>query len=331
MIVAGILAAVSGEEIQVCGPDGSAACLAVYRSTHNELAAKAADWFIAKPLTIAVTLLVALIVTRILTRAIKRFVTRVEAAATGDSHARVVQRAETIGLVLRSFVRIVVSVIAGVSILGTLGVNLGPLIAGAGIAGIALGFGAQSLVKDFLSGMFMLVEDQFGVGDIIDVGEASGTVEAVSLRTTRLRGVDGTLWHVPNGEIHRVGNKSQEWSRALLDIEVSYSTDLDQAQEIIKRVADDVWHHDPMRDSILAEPEVWGVETLGAHGVSIRLVVKTLPADQYKVMRRLRQRIKDAFDAEGIEIPFPQQTIWVRGDQSTAPPYPPAPPPPAQA
>jgi small conductance mechanosensitive channel len=252
----------------------------------------------------------------LLTRAIRRFVHRVEAAAAIETHARVVQRAETIGLVLRSLVRAMIAILAGSTILGELGVDLGPLIAGAGIAGVALGFGAQSLVKDFLSGMFMLVEDQFGVGDFIDVGEASGKVEAVSLRTTRLRSVDGTLWHVPNGEIHRVGNKSQEWSRALLDIEVSYATDLNKAQEIIKRVADEVWHDDPLRESILDEPEVWGVESLGAHGVAIRLVVKTLPADQWKVMRALRQKIKDAFDAEGIEIPFPQQTIWVRGDQN---------------
>jgi len=137
----------------------------------------------------------------------------------------------------------------------------------------------------------------------------------VSLRTTRVRSVDGTLWHVPNGTITRIGNKSQEWSRALIDVEVAYSTDLDSAQDIIKRVADDVWQNEDIGSSILEEPEVWGVEQLGASGIVIRLVVKTVPADQWKVMRRLRQRIKDAFDTEGIEIPFPQQTIWVRGNE----------------
>jgi moderate conductance mechanosensitive channel len=314
-----VVGVVSQQEIDACGTDGSAACVAAYRWTHNEILAKSADWFVAKPLTILIVVVLALIASRLLTRAIRRFVHRVEAAAAAETHARVVQRAETIGLVLRSLTRSIIAILAGSTILGELGVDLGPLIAGAGIAGVALGFGAQSLVKDFLSGMFMLVEDQFGVGDFIDVGEASGKVEAVSLRTTRLRSVDGTLWHVPNGEIHRVGNKSQEWSRALLDIEVSYATDLNKAQEIIKRVADEMWHDDPLRDSILAEPEVWGVESLGAHGVAIRLVVKTLPADQWKVMRALRQRIKDAFDAEGIEIPFPQQTIWVRGEQAAQP------------
>jgi moderate conductance mechanosensitive channel len=201
------------------------------------------------------------------------------------------------------------------TVLGELGLDVAPLIAGAGIAGVALGFGAQTVVKDFLSGMFMLVEDQFGVGDVIDAGDAVGTVEGVSLRTTRIRSVDGTLWHVPNGTIQRIGNKSQEWSRALLDIEVAYSTDLDTAQRIIKRVADEAWHDEVLAASILEEPEVWGVESLGASGVVIRTVLKTVPADQWKVMRALRLRIKEAFDAEGIEIPFPQQTIWVRGEQ----------------
>jgi len=318
-----LLAALTAEEIQACGEDGSAACVAVYRWTDNELLAKATDWFVAKPLKIALIVLVALVTIRVLSRAIRRFVRSVEQAATGSSPltiARVHQRTETIGLVMRSSVRVAVVVIAATTILGELGINLGPLIAGAGIAGVALGFGAQSLVKDFLSGMFMLLEDQFGVGDIIDLGEATGTVEAVTLRTTRLRGVDGTLWHVPNGQVLRVGNKSQEWSRALLDVEVAYATNLALAQEIIKRVADDMWQHDDdLGRSILEEPSVWGVESLGASGIVIRLVVKTLPADQWMVMRALRQRIKEAFDAEGIEIPFPQQTVWVRNEGGASP------------
>ena len=206
--------------------------------------------------------------------------------------------------------------IAGFLVVGEFGLNLAPLLAGAGIVGIALGFGAQSLVKDFLSGMFILVEDQFGVGDIVDLDQqTSGTVEAVSLRTTRLRAVDGTVWHVPNGDIRRVGNKSQHWSRALLDVEVAYDTDIEQAKGVIKRVADTLWHE---RDDILEEPEVWGVERLGPNAIVIRLVVKTRPADQYDVSRELRQRLKEAFDAEGIEIPFPQQVVWNREPRRAA-------------
>jgi small conductance mechanosensitive channel len=306
-----ILATVTPQELEACGADGSAACLAAYRWTHNELVAKCADWLVSKPLTIIIVVVLALVANHLLARAIRRFVARIEAAAAVETHARVVQRAETIGLVLRSLVRAVIAVLAGSTILGELGVDLGPLIAGAGIAGIALGFGAQSLVKDFLSGMFMLVEDQFGVGDVIDAGDAVGTVEAVSLRTTRIRSVDGTLWHVPNGSIARVGNKSQEWSRALLDVEVAYGVDLDLAQQAIKKAADAVWRDDQYKDSVLEEPEVWGVEKLGTTGVAIRLVVKTRPSDQWRVLRVLRQRITQELKDAGIATPA-AQAVWIQ-------------------
>ena len=310
-MIPALLAAMTAAEVEVCGADGSAACLAVYRTTHNELLAKSADWFVAKPLTIALIVVLALVASRLVTRSIGRFLRGVESAAAANATARVKQRAETIGLVLRSIARAIIFVIALSTILGELGVALGPLIAGAGIAGVALGFGAQSLVKDFLSGMFMLIEDQFGVGDVIDAGDALGTVEAVSLRTTRIRSVDGTLWHVPNGSIARVGNKSQEWSRALLDIEVAYGVDLDRAQRVIKEVADAVWRDPDYADSVIEEPEVWGVEKLGTTGVAIRLVVKTRPKDQWKVLRALRQRISAAFAESGIATPG-AQAIWIQ-------------------
>jgi small conductance mechanosensitive channel len=215
--------------------------------------------------------------------------------------------------VLRSVVSFTIWTIAAFMVLGEVGINLGPLLAGAGILGVAIGFGSQSLVKDFLAGIFILVEDQFGVGDTVDLGEAVGVVEFVSLRTTRLRSVDGTVWHVPNGEIQRVGNKSQHWSRALLDIQVAYTTDLTLARSVIQETADQVWREEP--ETILEEPELWGVENLGAHGIEIRLVVKTQPSKQWEISRLIRERIKEAFDERGIEIPFPQQTVWMRMDE----------------
>ena len=197
------------------------------------------------------------------------------------------------------------------------------MIAGAGIGGIALGFGAQSIVKDFLSGLFMLIEDQYGVGDVIDIGPATGTVEEVSLRSTTLRDVYGTVWHIPNGEILRVGNYSQLWSRALIDVEVAYDVDLRYAQGVIQRVADEMWD-DPEwgGDELMERPEVWGVQNLGASGVAIRLVVKTEPSMQWMVEREIRLRVKEALDEAGIEIPFPQQTVWFRhqGDHPLNPP-----------
>ncbi|MDP9418575.1 MAG: mechanosensitive ion channel [Actinomycetota bacterium] len=313
-----------------CYPNPGAVCLWVHDQTKDEVLAEAVDFLLAKPLKIAFIVALAMVATRLARRAIRRFVQsfeqpgvqrtlgtireRAPAAllATGPVQLRAVQRAETIGAVLRSIITAVVWTVALFTILAEFAINLGPLIAGAGIAGVALGFGAQSLVKDFLSGMFMLVEDQFGVGDIIDVGDASGVVEGVSLRTTRVRDVEGTVWHVPNGTISRVGNKSQQWSRALIDFEVAYDTDLDQAKSIIKQVADEVWKDETWGVNVLEEPEVWGVEAFGPDGVAIRLVMKTSPSAQWKVMRELRHRMKAAFDANGIEFPFPQRTVWVR-------------------
>ncbi len=151
------------------------------------------------------------------------------------------------------------------------------------------------------------------MGDVIDAGPATGMVEEVSLRTTRLRDVNGVVWHIPNGSIDRIGNKSQQWSRALLDIDVAYATNVEFACAKIRDTALAMWAEDQWRDVILEEPEVWGVENLGADAMSIRMVVKTQPSQQWKVARSLRARIKAAFDECGIEIPFPQRTVWHRG------------------
>jgi small conductance mechanosensitive channel len=290
------------------------------------------DFLVGKPLAIFGLVVGAAIVDRLARRAIRRGLRKLGSGGlrerlgaarsrtpsalldTGDLTPRSTVRIEALATVLRSVASFVIWVIAGFMVLDQLGINLGPLLAGAGIIGVAIGFGSQSLVKDFLSGVFILVEDQFGVGDTIDVGEATGVVEVVSLRTTRLRSVDGTVWHIPNGEIRRVGNKSQHWSRALLDIQVAYTSDLAEARETIKEAADEVWHEEP--ETILEEPELWGVENLGAHGIDIRLVVKTQPSKQWEISRRIRERVKSKLDERGIEIPFPQQTVWMRMDQA---------------
>jgi small conductance mechanosensitive channel len=313
-----LLAVLTPDEINACSSDKSSACLLVFRRTHNEVLAKAADWLIARPLRIVVILLLAWLANRALHRVIRRFVDQLERGTTvwglgpagpvaiplsGPLGERAHRRAETIALVLRSIGRAVVLSIATLLVLGELQLDLGPLLAGAGIVGVAVGFGSQALVKDFLSGVFMLIEDQFGVGDVIDTGVAVGVVESVSLRTTRLRDVEGVVWHVPNGEIRRVGNKSQDWSRAVLDILVSHGADLGRVQEIIKREADALWQDDEWASIVLDEPELVGVENVGAGGITIRLVVRTKPADQWKVQRSLRRRITEAFVAEGIAVP----------------------------
>jgi small conductance mechanosensitive channel len=243
------------------------------------------------------------------------------AATQSMDPARAAMRTETLGNVLRSLASLVIwtaAIFVATASLNTIELNLGPLIAGAGIVGVALGFGSQSLVKDFLSGIFMLLEDQYGVGDIVNVGDATGVVEGITLRTTRLRDVEGVLWHVPNGEITRVGNLSQQWSRSLLDIPVAYSTDLNQAIDIIKRTADELWRDREWRSLVLEEPDVWGVEAFGDSSILIRVVLKVVPAQQWAVSRELRMRVKAAFDEAGIEIPFPQTTVWLRDEQALA-------------
>lgn len=322
-------AAVSAEQVRLtCGQEPGWFCRNVLEWTGNRTLADVADFIIGKPLTILAILVIAWFVNRIARRGVKSTLRTLSSGAvqervgslraatpsallqTQEHSLRSEQRIEALTSVLRSLVTFVVYTVATFMILGEIGINLGPLIAGAGIIGVALGFGSQSLVKDFLSGVFILVEDQFGVGDIVDLdNQTSGVVDAVSLRTTRLRSVDGTLWHVPNGEIRRVGNKSQHWSRALIDIEVAYDTDIDHAEAVIAKVADEIALGDA---DVIEQPEVWGVEQLGANGIVLRLVVKTRPSEQFRVSRELRRKIKAAFDAEGIEIPFPQQTVWHR-------------------
>jgi small-conductance mechanosensitive channel len=225
-------------------------------------------------------------------------------------------RATSLGQLAKNLTSVIILVVAVIMVLAELGFNLAPLIAGAGVIGVALGFGAQSVVADFLSGVFMLLEDQYGVGDVVDLGEAAGVVEDVHLRVTRLRAVDGTVWYVRNGEVIRVGNMSQNWSRALLDIGVAYDSDVPRVKDLIGEVAQEVAGEERWSGLILDEPEVWGVEDLAADAIVVRLVVKTVPGEQWGVARELRQRIKARFDAEGVEIPFPQRTVWMRHDES---------------
>jgi small conductance mechanosensitive channel len=243
--------------------------------------------------------------------------TALPATVNGRGH----QRAKTITSVLTSLASALLWAVAGLLLLGQLEISVAPLVAGAGVIGVVVAFGAQNIVADFLAGTFMLIEDQFGVGDIVDVGEASGVVEKVSLRVTTLRDLNGTVWHVPNSQIDRVANMSQVWSRAVLDIEVAYDTDLRRAEGIIQHVADELWQDKEFTGGdIIDPPEVWGVERLGADGVAIRLVVKTDPAEQWVIARELRLRIKEAFDEAGIEIPFPQRTVWLRSEAEVAEP-----------
>ncbi|MFN2556441.1 MAG: mechanosensitive ion channel family protein [Nitriliruptorales bacterium] len=310
-------------------------CEAVVDLTGQVRLARAADLLIATPGKILIVILLAWLASRFLRRSIDRLALRIQhgvppgrlAWITGrrprsplpeadrDQAARRRQRAQALKGLLRGASNFTVWAVAALTVLGELGINLGPLVAGAGVAGVAIGFGAQNLVRDFLSGIFMLVEDQYGVGDIIEAGGTSGVVENVGLRVTRIRDVKGVLWHIPNGRIEKVGNKSQEWSRAVLDIEIAYDNDIAHAKRVIKEVADALWREPEWSGLITQEPEVWGVEAFNPDGIVIRLVVQTRPLEQYNVARELRARLKEAFEREGIDFGVPQRVVWLHSGE----------------
>jgi small-conductance mechanosensitive channel len=320
----------SDEIADVCGDDPTWMCREVYEATGNEVLAKLADWLIGRPLTIAMILLVGWLAARIARHYVHKWVKqlatsdRVNAgrgleaigieALDDEPDPRREARATSISTVLSSTVSVLVWSIAIMIALSEAGINLAPLIAGAGIAGVALGFGAQSLVKDCIAGIFMLIEDQYGLGDNVDLGEATGIVERITLRVTVVRDGDGTLWHVPNGEVQRVGNRSQVWSMAVIDIDVAYDADLARVREVMLGVAREVCSAPRWSDDVLDDPEVLGVEVLGPDGITLRMNVKTSPGAQWRLQRELREQLKYRFEAEGIDMPFPQRTVWVRSE-----------------
>jgi small conductance mechanosensitive channel len=320
---------------RVCGDDGSwqdNLCRSMYdgtvgtfKDTANRYLANLVHWLTTTALDILVILLVAWVVNRIarriivnigrgvgsghLTRGLSavRKITPNVLQETQEIGVRGEQRREAVLGILKSIVTGMIYATALFMALGKIGIDLGPLLAGAGVVGVALGFGAQTLVGDFLSGVFILVEDQYGVGDEVTFRPKSasgepvvGVVEALSLRNTRLRAINGTVWHVPNGEMRAVGNTSQHWSRAVLDVPVAHGVDIARAKEVIARTAERIREHDP---SILEPPAVWGVQSMSPNGITIRLVIKTTASQQWRVTRAVREALIVDFEKEGIAMP----------------------------
>ncbi|MCC6225491.1 MAG: mechanosensitive ion channel family protein [Microthrixaceae bacterium] len=278
---------------------------------------------------IALVALIAIVLNAIARRVVGRIVATVRSAAKeldrvpgtlirAEQAQRAEARARTLSSVLRSLASVTIFLIALLVVLGELDINLAPLIAGAGVASIAVGFGAQSLVRDVVAGIFVLLEDQYGVGDTIDAGVANGQVEHFTLRATRLRDAAGTVWHVPNGIIERVGNKSQNWARAVVDVVVPMDADVRAARSVFVAVAEALAAEDGWAgERISGVPDDQGVQAFGASGVTLRVVLETEPAAQWVVERELRLRVKEAFDEAGIVM-------------ATQPPPAQIPPPPAR-
>ena len=300
------------------------------------------DWgevatvLIGTPIKIVLIVLVCIaswiVLTSIINRVTKRLVEKAEADRltlarrtqhTSDLSAVLMSqrrraRAEAIASLLRSITSAFIACIGVLLVLAPLEINITPLLASAGVIGVALGFGAQSLVKDYLSGIFLILEDQYGVGDVVDLGPVVGTVEEVTLRVTRVRDMSGVVWYVRNGEVLRVANRSQGWTLAIVDLPVAYDENLDRVKDLVEAVAEDM-DQDPKYDSMLLDkPAFAGVESVSGEAVTIRVTAKAAPEQQVAVTRIIRERLKITFDRAGIRMPV------VGAGQVAAPAAPPS-------
>ncbi len=234
---------------------------------------------------------------------------RILSMATGADSERYEQRISTVGSLLRNLTSIAVWTVLVLTVMTVLGIPLAPLLASAGVGGIALAFGAQSLVKDFLSGIFMIMEDQYGVGDLIDTGDARGTVEDVGLRVTRLRDSTGTVWYVRNGEILRIGNQSQGWSTAVIDVPVAYDEDAGKVIGLLEEVAAELERDAAYADVLLEKPDVAGVNAVTATTMTIRMTAKTAPNQHWGIQRTLLERSLAALGKAGVRSPIPMGVL----------------------
>jgi moderate conductance mechanosensitive channel len=269
------------------------------------------DWLLAHGTRIGLILLLSVAALFILgiagSKGIRAFVSR---GIPGQPEEEVQKRANTLSTVLITAGQVFIIVIAVFIILSELGINIAPIMAGAGVLGIAIGFGAQSLVKDIIAGLFVIMENQYRVGDVVRIADISGLVEQLNLRRTVLRDLDGIAHVVPNGEIRVASNLTKEWSRVNLNISVSYGTDLDRAIAVINRVCNEMAQEPEWAPLILKTPQVLRVDNLGDSGIELKILGDTKPIRQWDVMGEIRKRVKKAFDEEGIEIPWPHAKVF---------------------
>ncbi|WP_261164070.1 mechanosensitive ion channel family protein [Microbacterium sp. Marseille-Q6965] len=264
--------------------------------------------------TVAVCVLIAWVLRRVIQRVVHRIVEGAKSKAdVADTRAiersplasvRIVQRSRTLGSILTNIVNVSLFVIAALLVIGILAPDLlGSLTLLSAAVGAGLGFGAQNIVKDVLNGIFIVAEDQIGIGDVVDVGLASGVVEYVSVRITHVRDVNGTLWYVRNGEILRIGNMSQGWSRVVLDVSLPADVDVDDVEQTLGGVAAELAHDPAWRSRLIGDPEVWGLESVSGDTLVMRLVVKSKPSTKEDVAAELRKRLRDELRARGVELP----------------------------
>lgn len=273
------------------------------------------EWLSQPAAIVALRIVSVLLVGFVLTRVLKRGVKKVEGKVSEHTTPiRTLQRTQTLAKVLSSAGIILIWVFAAIYVVASLGFNLAPLLAGVSIIGLAVGFGAQNLVRDIVTGFFILFEDQYGVGDVVQVNEvATGKVEQLTLRLTGLRDLDGTMHYISNGTITHVANRTKDWSRAVIDVGVSYKADQDHTRRVLEEIALECKNDEALGRSLYSVPEVLGVEQLGNYDVVWRLLAETKPGRQWDIARQIRERIKDRFDEEGIEIPLAPQVVMAGG------------------
>jgi moderate conductance mechanosensitive channel len=270
------------------------------------------DWAIDHGLKVLIIIAGTYLVLYLIRLLSKRIVAYSRKAARDQDQGEREKRTETLVHIFETTGKVFIVIIAIFMVMRELGMDITPLLTGAGIAGLALGFGAQSLVKDFLSGFFILIENQFRVGDVIKIGEFSGVVERISLRTVVLRDLGGNVHVIPNGEVKAVTNMSYEWSRAVVDVGVSYRENTDRVIEILEGVGKAMMEDDKFKEIILERPTVLGIDAFNESQMHLKMLIKTAPLKQWDIGRELRKRIKQAFDKEGIEIPFPHPVVFTK-------------------
>ncbi len=267
------------------------------------------DWLLTSGLRIAVIVLGGTVGCRSVRALAARLESLIAGAVPSEDEA---QRARTLARVIRSTTLVAIVIVAGLMVLVELGLDITPLIAGAGVVGVALGLGAQTLIRDIIGGFFILLEDQFAVGDAIQVGNIAGGVEKMTLRATFLRDLEGTLHVIPNGEMRIVSNLTKDWSRVVVNVGVAYEEDIGRVVAALERIGQALYQVEELAPLILEDPTVTGVEALGDWAVTVRIMVKTKPGRQWEVARELRRRIKETFEREGIEMPYPRQEMLMR-------------------
>ncbi len=268
------------------------------------------DWLLQHGTRILLILVVGVALWFTLKKLLPPLLRRTTARIKGESKEAVKKRADTLNAVFLGVGKVLIIIVVVFMVLSELDVNIAPILAGFGIAGIAVGFGAQYLIRDLIAGVFIILENQYRVGDWARIADIDGMVEAINLRKTVLRDFNGTVHHVPNGEIKVASNFTRTFARVNLDISVAYDTDLDHAISVINRVGQEMAADKNWAEMITSAPQSLGVNNLGDSGIDIKILGNTKPMQQWAVMRELRLRLKKAFDAENIEIPWPHTKVY---------------------